>query len=217
MIRTTLVALAATLAFAQPTYAQISEVRGGVSLHDIDWTGLGSGDAKERSVAINAEVLFETPDFLDWAARPKPYVHGTLNLEGNTSYGGAGLVWRQAFGERLYSDFAFGLAAHDGNIQVEPSALVQSVFDNPALAGELTVAQLAQFNLDEAAFLLSREEERDYGSRVLFRQQITLGYRLSDKWAAEIFAEHLSNGKILVQDRPNEGLDTIGIKAARRF
>jgi len=212
-----LLALAATLSLSLSAQAQVSEVRGGVSLHDIDWTGFGSGNAKERSVALNAEILFTSPGFLSWAAAPKPYIHGTINLEGNTSYGGAGLNWRQVLGERFYTDFAFGLAVHNGTVEVEPSALLQSVFANPAIASELTTEQFAQFTRDEAEFVRRRTEERDYGSRVLFRQQVTLGYRINDNWAAEIFAEHLSNGKILVQNRPNEGLDTIGIKASRRF
>ena len=69
--------------------------------------------------------------------------------------------------------------------------------------------------LSLSEFLELTNSEISFGSRILFRQQLTFGYRVTDKWALEIFGEHLSNGQIL--SSINEGVDILGLKAARRF
>ena len=182
-----------TILNSAPAFAQISEVRFGISNFDEDIINLGISavNGRESSVAINAEIIFEEPEFLKWALTPQPYINATLNLEGETSYGGAGLMWRQSFNDKLYGDFSFGLAIHDGTNRVDS---------------------------DDLSFLeiLERaDEEISFGSRILFRQQLTLGYRVTDDWSAEIFGEHLSNGQIL--GSVNEGVDVLGVKAAKRF
>ena len=85
--------------------AQVAEMRVGANIHDIEILGFGTNKEKENSGAINAELVFEEPQFLKWALSPQPYIGGTYNLEGNTSYGGAGLLWRQGFGNKFYGDF----------------------------------------------------------------------------------------------------------------
>lgn len=167
--------------------AQVSEIRAGVTAHDLGWTVFNTNGDEERSIALNAEVIFDEPEFLKWALYPQPYIGGTLNLEGQTSYGGAGLLWRQNLGEKFYGDFAFGLVVHDG-------ILGNDFFER-----------------------LSNSSNRNlYGSRVLFRQQLTLGISLSEKWAAEGFVEHISHGGLL-SDGPNEGSDAAGFRMNRKF
>ena len=191
---TFLLASLVTVLNSTPSFAQISEVRVGISNFDEQILDLGFSaiNGRENSIAINTEIIFDEPEFLEWALTPQPYINGTLNLEGETSYGGAGLLWRQTFGEKAYGDFAFGLAAHTGN--------TNSDIDN-----ELSLSEFLELTNSEISF----------GSRILFRQQLTFGYRVTDKWALEIFGEHLSNGQIL--SSINEGVDILGLKAARRF
>lgn len=203
--------------FSQTAFAQIAEIRAGANLHDIDWTGAGSGSDKERSIALSTEIVFEEPEFLKWALTPQPYIGATINLEGETSHGGAGLLWRQTFGNGFFADFSFGLAAHDGTIEARPSDLVQRVFADPSIVPSLTPEQFAQFDLDIAAFRNRQATEIDFGSRILFRQQFAIGYRWSEDWSAHVYVEHLSHGNILVSGRPNEGLDTMGFRLARHF
>jgi len=197
--------------------AQIDEIRLGTNIHDIDWTGFGSGEDKERSIALNGEVVFESPDALSWALSPRPYLGATLNLEGETSHGGGGLTWRQSFGENFYFDFSFGLAIHNGTLDTQASDLVLRVFEDPSIVPTLTDVELAQFDIDIDDFRARQNSEIDFGSRVLFREQIALGYRWSEDWSAQIFVEHLSNGNILAPNAPNEGLDTLGFRIARHF
>ena len=191
---TFLLASLVTVLNSTPSFAQISEVRVGISNFDEQILDLGFSaiNGRENSIAINTEIIFDEPEFLKWALTPQPYINGTLNLEGETSYGGAGLLWRQTFGEKVYGDFSFGLAAHTGN--------TNSDIDN-----ELSLSEFLELTNSEISF----------GSRILFRQQLTFGYRVTDKWALEIFGEHLSNGQIL--SSINEGVDILGLKAARRF
>ena len=175
------------LASSNLAMAQVSEIRAGVAAHDLGWSIINADGDEELSVAINAEIIFEEPEFLKWALTPQPYIGGTLNLEGQTSYGGAGLLWRQNLGEKLYGDFAFGLVLHDG------------------ILGKTFAERLE-----------TRGNRSFYGSRILFRQQLTLGVTLSDDWAAEAFIEHISHGGLL-SDGPNEGSDAAGLRVNRRF
>lgn len=212
-----LLAAAAIFAVTTPASAQVAEIRLGANFHDIDWTGAGSGTDKERSGAINGEIVFEEPEFLKWALSPQPYLGGAINLDGETSYGGAGLLWRQTFAEKFYADFSLGLVVHDGTIQADASPLVQSVIDNASVETGFTAEQRAQFATELAEFRNRQQTEIDFGSRVLFRQQIALGYRWTENWSTHVFVEHLSHGNILVSGRPNEGLDTLGARASYHF
>ena len=195
----------------------LAELKLGGTVHDINWTGLGNGEAKERSLAINGEILFNEPEFLKWALSPQPYIGGTLNLEGETSHGGAGLLWRQTLSDKFCMDFSFGLVAHTGTIEVTPSPLVQQVIDNNNDTSGFTPAQEAQFAAELAEFRDAQQSNIDYGSRILFRQQLAFGYRWNETWSTQVFVEHLSHGRILVSGRPNEGLDNIGLRASYHF
>lgn len=208
---------AAILTVATPASAQVAEIRLGTNIHDINWHGGGNGEAKERSLAINGEILFEEPEFLQWAFSPQPYVGGAVNLEGETSYGGGGLLWRQTVSDKFFIDASFGLVIHDGTIEIKASPLVQSVIESNNDTTGFTAAQRAQFAAELSEFREGQQSNIDYGSRILFRQQLALGYRLNENWSAQIFVEHLSHGKILVSGRPNEGLDNVGLRASYHF
>ena len=210
-------AVASGVAFATPAYSQVSEIRLGANIHDINWTGLGNGERKERSVAINGEIVFEEPEFLKWAFSPQPYIGGTLNLKGETSYGGAGFLWRQTLGEKFYVDGSFGGVIHNGTLEVEASPLVASVINGDAVQADFTPEVSAQFVTELTEFRDRQASEIDFGTRFLFRQQLALGYRWNDRWASEVFVEHLSNGRIFTPNRPNEGLDSVGMRASYRF
>lgn len=177
--------------------AQISEIRAGISDFDEQTIGVGWAleFADENSVGINADIVFEEPKILKWALSPQPYIGGMINLEGKTSYGGAGLIWRQNIGSKLYGDLSVGLAVHNGTLDIK--------LDN-----------LTRDNVDS---IIERfQTEIEFGSRVLFRPQIAVGYRVSDDWAGELFFEHLSHAR-LFDSNDNDGVDIVGVRAARKF
>jgi len=173
--------------------AQIAEVRIGITEYDERSLRFGPSarGADENSVAINAEILFNEPELLKWALTPQPYIGGTLNLEGKTSYGGAGLLWRQGFGEKFYGDIASGLVIHTGTTTIEPGP-GEGFFDTLSRYGE----------------------EIQFGGRILFRQQVALGVNVSEDWSGEIFYEHLSNAGLA---SANEGADSLGFRVVKKF
>jgi len=204
--------------------AQISEVRIGVAQFDEDIIDIEGdrntdlGRATETSVSISGEILFDEPRFLKWALSPQPYIGGSLNLEGNTSFAGAGLLWRQSLGKKFYGDFAVGLVAHSGTKRIEPSDEFVALLNQ---ANGLDIDDIPSDLLDNinAGFddLFAREsEEIEFGSRVLFRLQGAIGYNLNKDWAGEVYIEHLSNGGVF-SSTANEGVNSLGIRAARKF
>lgn len=194
------------LCISTSAFGQVAEIRAGIGAHDIRVVGDGI-PVREDSVLVNAEIIFEEPEFLKWAFSPQPYINGSLNLGGSTSYAGAGLLWRQNFGKKFYGDFGFGLVIHNGTLDVLDDA--DDIF-TPDLA---TTADF-QAAFDELFF--RRNNNIEYGSRVLFREQLTLGYKIDPKWAVEGYFEHISHGGLL-SDRSNDGSDAAGFRIKYGF
>jgi len=196
MIRSVLGAAAAAIALLAPAGASADELRVGVVKHDIE--GIGAGvTGKESGAALHVQYVADAFDGPNWFLSPRPYLGGNIHLDGKTSFGSGGLAWRARFAERWRFDIALGLAIHDGETEI-PDA-------EPGLPLEENERRIRE-----------NSENIEFGSRVLFRQELSLGYEASEAWAAEIFFEHLSHGNIL-SDGANEGLNNIGLRVARRF
>ena len=88
----------------------LSELRAGVLVHD---EGLFSRN-KEEGIDTNFEVLFNSPDFLDFAFSPRPHIGGTVNSAGNTSQAYFGLTWDWDFYSDFFLNFSLGGAYHTG-------------------------------------------------------------------------------------------------------
>ena len=189
-------------ASAIPAFAQVAEIRAGIGAHDIGV--IGTVPVREQALVVNAEIVFDEPDFLKWALSPQPFINGSLNLGGSTSYAGAGLLWRQNIGKRFYGDFGFGLVIHDGTLDASD----ELDFSN--------LETVEEFNAEFHELFFRRNNRLQYGSRVLFREQLTVGYKLDDKWALEGYFEHLSHGGLL-SDGENDGSDAAGFRVNRKF
>jgi len=207
--------------------AQVAELRVGIAEFDERTTPVPSTQfANENSISISAEVLFEEPKFLKWALSPQPYIGGSLNLEGETSFIGGGFLWRQRFFEsKFYADYAMGLVVHDGTTIIEPSAELLSIieqageFDN---IDDIPPELIASFDAESMAFFDRFDNEIEFGSRALFRLAGAVGYDVTERWAAEIYFEHLSNGDIFSNRansgrEVNDGVNLFGVRAARKF
>lgn len=186
-------AAAAVLApalFAVPADAQIDSARLGLMQHNICVTDCKNAD-KENGPNVSGELRFASPGFLAWAGSPHPYLMGSVNTDGNTSYGGVGLEWDFAFADRWHFEPGFGYVLHDGAV------------NNPFPAGTQAAVDFSEENV-----LL--------GSEDLFRTSLALTYDLSESWAVQGIYEHLSHGQVLASGR-NQGLDEIGVRLVWNF
>lgn len=88
----------------------IDELRIGVMDHDTNLFGNNEEDGTD----VNLEILFDSPDWLAWAGAPRPQLGGTINFEGNTSFGYGGLAWDWNFWNPFFVEGSLGIAVHNG-------------------------------------------------------------------------------------------------------
>jgi lipid A 3-O-deacylase len=184
-----LLALAAVPA-ASASAQLVEEVRLGVMRHNICVLDCDNAH-KEQGPDINGEIVFASPDFLDVIGSPRPYVMASVNLGGDTSFGGAGLHWNWDFAEGWSFEPGFGYVIHDGELSF------------PFPQGDPRNDVISESNV----FL---------GSRDLFRTSFALNRDLGDKWGAQVMYEHLSHGQILGNGR-NQGIDNVGVRVIYRL
>ena len=78
-------------------------------------TALAAGDEEDgvdvqlgfRTDPLSRRILF---------GHPRAYGLLSINSAGDTNFATAGLLWRRDFNARLYGQFGFGLAVHDGAV-----------------------------------------------------------------------------------------------------
>lgn len=176
----------ASFAMAGTAFADLlDEVRVGVTQHNVCVTDCDNAN-KEDGPNISAELVFTSPDVLSAILAPRPYLMGSLNTSGDTSYGAAGLIWNFRLTERLSFEPGVGYALHDGALE------------SPFPQGD---PQGDAFTSDHVLL----------GSHDLFRTSLAVNYAISDRWGAQILYEHLSHGQILGNGR-NQGLDNVGLR-----
>ncbi len=182
----TLAVLPAMAAEAGP----VDEIRVGVVQHNVCIANCDNAN-KEDGPNISGEIVFNSPDFLSLVWSPRPYVMGSVNTAGDTSFGGAGLHWNWDFADGWSLEPGVGYVIHDGELtfpfpQGDPR-------NDPVSA--------------ETVF---------FGSRDLFRTSLSLNRDLGEKWGAQLMYEHLSHGQILGSGR-NQGIDNIGVRVLYRL
>ena len=101
------------LSLAGPARAGVDEVRWGVMAHDV---GVFGGE-HERGVDIDAEMLFDSPQFLAPLWSPRPHVGVSVNSVGDTSQAYAGVTWTWDATDWLFLDFSLGGALHNGELE----------------------------------------------------------------------------------------------------
>lgn len=192
---------AALLACAAPALA--AEAWVGALKHDVTFIGeaVGLGAAGvEDGWNVHAGVRSERIEGWRWLGRPYVYGFAAVNTEGDTSYGGVGVGWKLDVGGEggWYVRPGIGLAVHDGEEELPD-------FREPGLPPEEVARRVAL-----------RDEKIEFGSRVLFQPEFSVGYQFDDDWSAELSYVHLSHGQILGSGK-NQGLDEVGLRLNRRF
>lgn len=157
-----------------PAQARGWELRLGVFDHDISFLG----HSKEGGADINAEALFDSPDFLKPIWAPRPHLGLSVNTQGDTSQIYAGLTWTYAPIQKVFVDFSFGGSVNNGKRDT------------------LEIGR------------------KSLGFHVLFRESLSLGYRIDDHNSISIAFDHESNANLASR---NEGLNNLGIRWGYRF
>lgn len=183
----------AVCAAALPAMAEaqlVEEVRVGVLQHNICVIDCKNAN-KEDGPTVEGELVFASPGVFRYILSPRPYAIASINTAGDTSYGGAGLVWNFDFAEGWSLEPSLGYVIHDGaNESPFPQGSPESeVFAN------------------ENVFL---------GSDDLFRTGLALNRDFGENWGGQLVYEHLSHGQILGDGR-NQGLDSAGVRIYYRF
>lgn len=185
-----LLALGAMMTMASPARAGIDEIHFGVMDHNVCITNCKNAD-KEDSPNIEGQISFDSPSFLHWALSPQPYIMGSYNTQGDTSFGAVGLEWRWDVSEHWAIEPGLGYAIHNG------------VKNNPYANG---TPESADFSSKHVLL----------GSRDLFRTSLGVTYDMDGPWEVQAYFEHLSHGQILGHGR-NQGLDELGIRIGYQF
>ena len=180
------------LSAAPPAHAKIEEFRLGIVQHNIRTDHGDLASPKEDGPNVEAELVFASPEWLNLIGGPRPYLMGSLNTQGETSFGGVGLYWRWEFADGWAFEPGFGYIIHNGERDIP-----EEIRGTPAAT---------QFE----------REHQLLGSRDLFRTSFALEREFSPRWAGQIYYEHMSHGQILDAGR-NQGLDEAGVRFLYRF
>lgn len=169
---------AALLCLAAPVAAGesfVDEVRVGIYDHN---SNLTSSRYETSDPDINLELLFKSPQWLQWMAKPRINIGANVNTGHGTSSLYSGLVWNYDFTESFFLEGGFGAAIHDG---------------------ETNRKTATQLNL---------------GCRVLFHENVSLGYRLSGNSSIMLTMDHMSNAGLC---NPNPGITDVGVRYGYTF
>ncbi|MDH5749159.1 MAG: acyloxyacyl hydrolase [Rhodospirillales bacterium] len=145
-------------------------------------------DAKETGVDANLEVLFNSPDWWIFKAlwEPRPHIGTSFNTSlTNTDQIYAGLTWEWSPVSWFFVDLGLGLTVHNG------------MLDNSMITHK------------------SRYDRREFGCRVLFREALDIGWRITPNHSLSLMWSHISHGGLCHEE--NEGMDNAGIRYGYRF
>ena len=181
-------------AAALPLPALAAEAFVGVLAHDVDvQVAVGHYEEGEQvEIGLRSEPIAA----LAAVGAPRAYVFGSASTAGETSYAAAGLAWRWGSGG-WYFQPGIGLAVHDG------TADLPSPWDPGLTPAERTERQRRW------------REELNFGARVTFAPEISIGRRLGERWSAELTWVHLSHAMLAGDQNP--GLDDIGVRIVRKL
>lgn len=168
----------------------VRAVHVGVLYHDVPLANGDSGGI-EDAPNVQAEIQFESPKPFRYILDPSIYLMGSLNTRGDTSFGGFGLNWKFHFAKNWAIEPGVGYVVHTGEIDI------------PFPPGDPRNVEFSSENIL-------------FGSRDQFRLTLGLTRHFGPRWAGQLYYEHLSHGQIIGDGR-NQGLDSIGLRAAYRF
>jgi len=185
-----LAALGAVVSCGAAAAHPVRAVYGGALYHDVPLANSDSGGIEEGP-NVQAEIQFESPRVFRYVLDPSIYVMGSVNTRGDTSFGGFGFNWKFHLTPGWAIEPGIGYVVHTGELDI------------PFPRGDPRNRAFADENIL-------------FGSRDLFRLTLGLTRDFGQRWSGQLYYEHLSHGQIIGDGR-NQGLDSIGLRAAYRF
>ncbi|MBN9318608.1 MAG: acyloxyacyl hydrolase [Caulobacterales bacterium 68-7] len=171
--------------------------------HDVTFIGdtLGVGTAgREGGVDLQLGVRSERIDALSAIGRPSVHALVSFNTDDTSNFVAAGFNWPLDIGGEggFYIRPGLGLAYTDGETDLPP-------VNAPGISQAEVQRRLTLYNT-----------RIDFGSKVLFEPEFSLGYKLTGATSVELTYMHLSNGQIFHKGK-NQGLDDVGLRVNVKF
>jgi lipid A 3-O-deacylase PagL len=170
----------------------VRRVTFGIVLHDIGFIS----DKRENGVDPNWEVQFNGPEWKwwRWIGSPYPIVGATPNFAGGTSA------------------FYFGIFNYEFSLSNKfLDGLTNDFTKNLWISGGLSTA-IHTGPLSKSHRSCRENNDCGFGSRVLPRISLELGYNFWKNHGISIFMDHFSHGSVGCECIQNEGIDHTGIR-----
>lgn len=151
----------------------------------------------EENGTVDVQLAYRTaPLPIRWALKPRLTAKAQINTAGRTDFFSAGAEWRQhVLKGRVYGQIGIGVTIQDG-YRYLPDPFEPGIADDEAWR----------------RYQIYRTRT-GFGSRVLFNPNASIGFRLNDRWAAEVAWEHFSHRRIFSDQNP--GIDNVGLRLVR--
>jgi lipid A 3-O-deacylase len=146
---------------------------------------ISTSTPKEKGVDGNLEVLFTSPGWLNWLWSPRPHIGASFNASSDDT-------------DQLYAGLTW---------EWEP---LQDFFIDASFGFSGHNGRLHIDGADEDS-----GRRREFGCKVLFRESLELGYRLTKRHSLSAIWDHISHGGLC--DDENEGMDNAGIRYGYRY
>ncbi len=88
-------------------------IRGGILAHDINLFA----HSEENGIDLNLELLFTSPDWLEWLCKPHPHLGVAIHDQSDTHQIYSGLTWEKLFINNIFINLGLGLSLHSGNLK----------------------------------------------------------------------------------------------------
>jgi lipid A 3-O-deacylase len=170
----------------------VRRVSFGIVAHDIGFIS----DKRENGVDPNWEVQFNRPDWTwwRWLGSPYPSIGVTPNFNGETTA------------------FYFGIFNYEFSLSNRfLDDLTNDFTKNLWISGGLTTA-IHTGPLHKNETKCKADSDCGFGSRVLPRISLELGYNFSKNHGLSLFFDHMSHGSVGCSCIQNEGIDHTGIR-----
>jgi len=177
---------------SQEGRAWVRKISFGIVAHD---TGFIS-DKRENGVDPNLELQFNRPDWTwwRWLGSPYPSIGVTPSFTGETSA------------------FYFGIFNYEFSLSNKYlDDLTNNFTKNLWFAAGLTTA-IHTGPLRKSNWKCINKDDCGFGSRVLPRISLELGYNFSKTHGLSLFFDHMSHGDVGCSCIQNEGIDHSGIR-----